>query len=411
MKKFVIIFVIILTTFLYVFAQTSLEDALLKAKTLSIDFKLKVIERDINNKALLNSLPSILPYIVYTVSIDSSTYSNWNYSQSISLSQTIFNLPVFLSILKNKEYSDIANLLYLKGLNDMIQQIIESYFNLLSYQIKLETDSTIISFEETNLKKNKILYENGLISESNFLQIESNYYSLLFSYEKDKITYQTYLEEFINLTGIKSPGQLIDIDTFPEITFSGIDGSKILKNLPEYLIAKKNYTVSEEEKLISYAEFFPKASLNVSYGLTDTIYRFNLNNLLDSSTVRFGISVSFPVFTGFSRSLNVIQKNYSHKSAYLNFLKTEESLKLEINNFDNRIKLSKNFLESSKKLYESAQKNFEKAKILLQNGELNITDYTTIEKTYIESLINHLNSKKEYYKTYYRYLYLIRRIR
>ncbi|MEJ5308044.1 MAG: TolC family protein [candidate division WOR-3 bacterium] len=411
MKKFVILFVLILSSFLYIFAQTSLEDALLKTRTSSIDFKLKVIERDINNKALLNSLPSILPYIAYSVSIDSSNYSNWNYSQSISLSQTIFNLPSFLSIFKNKEYSDIANLLYLKGLNDMIQQIIESYFNLLSYQIKLETDSTIISFEETNLKKNKILYENGLLSESNFLQIESNYYSLLFSYEKDKITYQTYLEEFINLTGIKSPGKLLDIDTFPEISFFDIDQTKILKNLPEYLIAKKNYTVSEEERIISYAEFFPKASLNVSYGLVDTTYRFNLNNLLDSSTVRFGISVSFPVFTGFSRSLNVIQKNYSQKSAYLNFLKTEESLKLEINNFDNRIKLSKNFLESSKKLYESAQKNFDKAKILLQNGELNITDYTTIEKTYIESLVNFLNSKKEYYKTYYRYLYLIRRIR
>lgn len=409
MKKLFVLFVIFLSTFLSIFAQTSLEDALNKAKTSSIDFKLKVIERDINNKALINSLPSILPYLAYSVSIDSSNYSNWNYSQSLTISQTIFNLPTFLGILKNKEYSDIANLLYLKGLNDMVQQIIESYFNLLSYQIKLETDSTIISFEETNLKKNKILYENGLLSESNFLQIESNYHSLLFLYEKDKISYQTYLEEFINLTGIKSPNKLIDVDTFPEISINETDRSKILKNLPEYLIAKKNYTVSEEEKFISYTEFFPKVSLNISYGLTDTIYRFNFNNLLDSSNVRFGISISFPVFTGFSRSLNVIQKNYSKKSAYLNFLKTEESLKLEINNFDNRIKLSKNFLESSKKLYEATQKNFEKAKILLQNGEINITDYTTIEKAYIDGLVNYLNAKKEYYKTYYRYLYLIRR--
>jgi len=411
MKKFLISLIIVLSLFLALFSDTSLEDALLKVKTSSIDFKLKVIERDINNKALLNSLPSILPYIAYTVSVDSTNYSNWNYSQSISISQTIFNLPTFLGVFKNKEYADIANLLYLKSINDITQRIIESYFNLLSYQKKIETDSILLLTEESNLKKNKILYENGLISESSYLNIESNYYSVQFSYENDKITYQTYLEDFINLTGIYSPGKLIDIDTFPEIQFKETDLSKILKNLPEYIIAHKNYKVSEEEKLISYSEFFPKASLNLSYGISDTIYRFDVKDLFDSSSVRVGISISFPVFTGFSRSLNIIQKDYSRKSAYLNFLKTKESLKLEIDNFDERIKLSKNFLESSKKLYESSQKSFEKAKILFQNGELSATDYTSIEKAYMESILNYLNSKKEYYKTYYRYLYLIRRMR
>lgn len=411
MKKFFIFFVIVLSAFLTLFSDTSLEEALLKVKSSSIDFKLKVIERDINNKALLNSLPSILPYVAYTISVDSTNYSNWNYSQSLSISQTIFNLPTFLGVFKNKEYSDIANLLYLKSINDITQSIIESYFNLLAYQKKIETDSILISTEELNLKKNRILFENGLISESNYLNIESNYYSVLFSYEKDRITFQTYLEEFINLTGITFPGKLEDIDTFPVISFEGIDGSKILENLPEYIIAKKNYTVSEEERLISYSEFFPKASLNLSYGISDTVYRFDLKDLLDSSSVRVGVSISFPVFTGFSRSLNIIQKSYSKKSAYLNFLKTKESLKVEIENFDERIKLSKNFLESSKKLFESSQKNFEKAKILLQNGELSSTDYISIEKSYIESILNYLNSKKEYYKTYYRYLYLIRRIK
>lgn len=408
-KLFSILFISILSSI--IFANTSLEEALYRSKTMSVDMKLKIIERDINNKTLLTSLPSILPSLAFTISADSTQISGWDYSQYLSINQTIFNLPAFLTILKNKEYSDIANLLYLKGINDITQSTIESYFNLLSYQLKLSLDSLILTLEENSLKKNRILYQNGMISEPEILLIESNYYSLISEYEKDKLTYENYLEQFINLTGIEEPEDLVDIDTFPAFSLNDLDPEKVLSNLPEYLIAKKNYTIATHEKIISYSEFLPKASLTLSSGLTDSIFEFDPEQIFNNSNIRTGISISFPIFTGFSRSVNLLEKSYSKKSAELTFLKTKQNLILEIKNFDDRLKMVKNYLEGSKKLYESSEKNFQKAKILLENNSLSLQDYINIEKSYMESFVNYLSAKKEYYKTYYRYLYLIRRIK
>ncbi len=408
-KLFSILLISILSSL--IFADTSLEEALYRSKTMSVDMKLKIIERDINNKAILTSLPSVLPSLAFTISADSTQISGWDYSQYLSINQTIFNLPVFLTILKNKEYSDIANLLYLKGINDISQSTIESYFNLLSFQLKLSLDSSILILEENNLKKNRILYQNGMISESDILLIESNYYSLISEYEKDKLTYENYLEQFINLTGIEEPGNLADIDTFPVFTLDDLEPEKILSNLPEYLIAKKNHIIATHEKIISYSEFLPKASLTLSSGLTDSIFEFNPEQILNGSNIRTGISISFPIFTGFSRSINILEKSYLKKSAELTFLKTKQNLILEIKNFDDRLKMVKNYIEGSKKLYESSNKNFQKAKILLENNSLSLQDYINIEKSYKESFVNYLTAKKEYYKTYYRYLYLIRRIK
>ncbi|MGE3063438.1 MAG: TolC family protein [bacterium] len=409
MKK--LIGLIFLSLFLTsaVFSETTLEDALINSKTGSLDFKQIVLDRDVQNKALLQTLPSILPYVNYTLSVDSSDMTEWSYSQSVGISQKLFDLPVFISLYKNKEYTDIANCVYLKGVYTLYQNVIEQYFSLLEYQIRLDLDTLLIKRESENVRRGESQHNAGLISETEYMTLKSNYYNVMYSYKTDQNGYDAALINFKSLTGIDSPDRLADVDTIPLFEEFKTDINDLLRNIPEYVIAKKTYSASAADEVSSVMEFTPKASLNVSYGLSDSVLDIDPSRFMTESSFRAGVSISFPVFTGFSRTLNVIDKSYARKSSHIDFLKISQNLSLELENLSERISWTKDLYESAKNGFDASEKIFAKSQRLYEAGEISTTEYITYQKGYLESAMNFINAKKEVYKLYYRYLYLIRR--
>lgn len=409
MKKFSAFLIVFALSAALLSADTTLEQALMKSKSGSLDFRQIVIDRDVQNKALLQVLPSILPYVNYTLSADSSDMSGWSYGQSIGVSQKLFDLPAFISVFTNKEYTDIANCVYLKGVYALSQDVIEKYFTLLQYQVKLDLDTLLIRREEENIRKGESQYSAGLISETDYLALKANYYNVLFSYKSDQNAYDAAMTDFRSATGIEEPGLLSDVAEMPEFAESIPDENTLIKRVPEYVIAQKTYSASVAEEVSSVAEFAPKASLNLSYGLSDSILDVDFSRFGSESSFRAGVSVSFPVFTGFSRTLNVIDKSYARKSSQIDFLKVKQTLSLEIQNMPKRISWTRDLYESAKNSFESSEKVFKKSQKLYEAGEISTADYITFQKTHLEGMMNFMNAKKEVYKLYYRYLYLLRR--
>ena len=409
MKKIRLLFLFIFLGAVFVFADTDLGEALLKSKAGSLEFRQIVIDRDVQNKALLQALPSILPYVNYTLSADSTDMTNWSYNQSLGISQKLFDIPVFISLYKNKEYADIANAIYIKGVHNLTQSVIDQYFLLLEYQVRMDIDTLLIRREEENVKKGDVLQNSGFISETDFLILNSNYFNVAYSYKVNQSAYDAALIDFTTLTGIENPGRLLDVNEIPvfgDLTFEEED---ILKNIPEYVISAKTYSAAVADEVSSYSEFFPKATFNMSYGLSDSLLDIDFSRFGSDASFRAGVSVTFPVFTGFSRTLNVIDKSYARKSSNIDFLKTKQVLLLELKNLGSRVSWTKDLYESAEKSFEASKKVFEKSQRLYSAGEVSTADYITYQKNYLESAINLIKAKKEMYKLYYRYMYLLRR--
>jgi len=312
-------------------------------------------------------------------------------------------------LLSNKEYADIANCVYLKGIYTLSQNVIEQYFLLLEYQVRLDIDTLLIKREEENIKKGELQYNAGLISETDYLFLKSNYFNVMYSYKMDQSGYDVALIDFTSLTSIDNPGRLLDTNTIPSFENIQIDISNLLKSIPEYIIAQKSYSASIAQEILSVAEFTPKISLNLSYGLSDSVLNIDPSKFQEESSFGVGVSISFPVFTGFSRTLNVIDKSYARKSSHIDFLKTSINLSLELENLPSRISLTKDLYESAENSFYASEKIFAKSQHLYEEGEISTTDYITFQKSYFESVINLIKAKKEIYKLYYRYLYLLRR--
>ncbi len=138
---------------------------------------------------------------------------------------------------------------------------------------------------------------------------------------------------------------------------------------------------------------------------------FDYNNFINNQTLRAGLSVNFPVFTGFSRSINIINTSMEKKSQYFSFKTLENVLLTEIENFPVYIEQTIAEYESTGNVMKAQSAIFEKSQILFEKGELSSAEYISYEENYISSVINHIQTQKRLYIMYYKYLYYLRRIK
>ena len=121
----------------------TLEETLSYMNTGSLEYSMISSERSINTKAIIKPISYYLPQLSYYVNIDSTTATS--YSQGFSLSQKIFDVPSLLNIASGKEYSDIGNMQYLASKKALIDDVIMQFYNLLSKQQSIMTDSLLLS--------------------------------------------------------------------------------------------------------------------------------------------------------------------------------------------------------------------------------------------------------------------------
>lgn len=409
MRKLLSILAILILS-ITLFAEISLQEVIDTYKDNSIPYKQEAAQYSIYSKALLASLSPYLPQISFSISADSVAGSDWSYSQTISASQVIFNIPRILDMIKAKKESDIALNNFYSAKFKIISDIIETYFTVLEYQERIELDSLLLIREKDNLEKSQMLFRSGIISRTDMLSMQSNYHSVSASYYSDRQNYIKSKSRFFVLTGIEGQ-RLSDIDTIPFFETEQWETDRILSNLPEYRTAMETYESSAVDEASSYTEFLPTASLSLSAGLTDSVFSLNYADFANNSTLRAGISVNFPVFTGFSRTVNVINASLRKKSAFYAFKNTENTLKSEITSFPEYIEQTIAQYRSSESVMESQKDIFEKSKLLFEKGELSYSTYIDYEEDYVNAVIASINAQKQMYLTYYQYLYYLRRIK
>ncbi len=410
MKKAFIIFMLCIFSIL-IFADISLEEVLSTYKSKSIAYQKESVAYSINSKVILRSLAPLLPQVSYYISIDTSSLAtSYTYSQGIRASQTIFNIPQVLNLASSKKESDIALMNFKVNKFNLIMNVIDKYFTVLSYQERLHIDSIIILREEENIKKSEIMFKNGIISRTDLLNIQSNFYTIQAAYHNDKKEYIKAKSDFSVLTGIRSNEHFEDIDSIPQINMDNWDIENILADLPEYKIFKYYYSIKSINVANAASSFLPTASLSIGAGLSDSVFSFDYNNFMDNYTLNAGLSIDFPVFTGFSRTIGVINSSLEKKGAYLDMKNQENILRTEIENFPLTVEQILALFKSNINIMMAQYDIFEKSVKMYEKGEISSLDYINYQKNYYDAVINLLEAKKQLYLTYYRYLYYLRRI-
>ncbi len=284
--------------------------------------------------------------------------------------------------------------------------VLKAYNQLIALKSILKVFESQIQNSKLKFEQARIAYNNGLISEIDFLDAQLKYKKSQPDLDGQIINFEKSKEIFKLLIGL-DPDQ--DFEIIGELPDDTIDFSLFNEalNFNESLEIKElNMRLKMTEQLIDSLwldTFLPSLSLSFSY----SPYRsFNENSKSFSSgfsasfSLNYGLTEIFP----FSKSFTKIQdNNYQLKILQNNIEGKIRNLKSSIVQKRKDIRKYKTILDASKINVELASKNYQMAFNAFNSGIIDFSKLNDIEIAYkqsdlkfIEDKLNYSNSILEY---------------
>ncbi len=284
--------------------------------------------------------------------------------------------------------------------------VLKAYNQLIALKSILKVFESQIQNSKLKFEQARIAYNNGLISEIDFLDAQLKYKKSQPDLDGQIINFEKSKEIFKLLIGL-DPDQ--DFEIIGELPDDTIDFSLFNEalNFNESLEIKElNMRLKMTEQLIDSLwldTFLPSLSLSFSY----SPYRsFNENSKGFSSgfsasfSLNYGLTEIFP----FSKSFTKIQdNNYQLKILQNNIEGKIRNLKSSIVQKRKDIRKYKTILDASRINVELASKNYQMAFNAFNSGIIDLSKLNDIEIAYkqsdlklIEDKLNYSNSILEY---------------
>ena len=286
--------------------------------------------------------------------------------------------------------------------NDIEISVTEAYLQILYASESLKTNRLTVETSQADLQRSKALLEAGQIAESDYAQIEAQYYNDL---------YQVTIAENTLASAKLDLKQLLelDIDDPFEIHFPELDDTQVLKQapsleevyrtalevMPEMQNSRLNVSAAELEEKIAASDRLPSVSLNASVSTghnsqDDTSFGKQLNHRLSEN---IGLSISIPIAQNRQIKSAVEKARLATETARLEeistrktLLKTVETLHQNVLSAQSRYQAAANSVKSASTSYRLVQEQF-------NAGMANTVELLTEKNNYLSALQEQIQAK------------------
>ena len=322
MKVFFKIFLILIFSLNYVFAET-FDAALKRAYDTNPELNAERKSLDISEQELKVSRSSYLPTITLEGSksqenTDKLTNRNGSNAsitdvdpevRSITITQTLIDFGRGAELAKSKIGINLAKAKLLKKEQEILYKAVEAYTGLISAKEKFSINSSNVSLLERQVETDRIRLERGNVSLSDVSQSESSLagaQAKLIEAENELFTSRLNYENVI--------GQLNDVESLDKSSINGldlpnqlseaIDASK--KNNPDLIITKLEYEQSKKDTISARSDLAPTAKLSFDRSKTEDLS--STYDEKEQDTLK--ATVTWPFFSGGKNYAN-LKKNKS----------------------------------------------------------------------------------------------------
>ena len=350
-------FIIIITSFLFLFSNVNAETfnaALKKAFNNNNELNAERESVNISEQDLKISKSSYLPSVTLSgskSSEDTNKLTNQNGTaasisdvdptvQSITITQTLIDFGRDAKLSKSKIGIKLAKVKLLKKEQEILYKSIQAYTGLIAANEKLKINRSNVNLLDRQVESDRIRLERGNISLSDVAQSESSFagaQAKLIQAENDFLTNKLKYENVIGK--INDPQSLnkssITKVNLPSELKLAIEISK--KNNPDLIIAQLEFEQSKKDTLSAKSDLAPTATLSFDRTKTDDFsatYDEKEKDVLKAT-------VTWPFFSGGKNYAN-LNKNKS--------LENQKNLLL-----DNMIKKNQTEVASAWSNYQSNQ--------------------------------------------------------
>ncbi len=269
----------------------------------------------------------------FTSDTTTSSYYD-NMSAGISVSQTIWNGGRSVNQVKQaKSQLDIAKLNHRATQIQVIQKVIQSYYGLLKAQQLHDVAEKNLEMSDQQVSLVKKQFELGVVKKTDLLKAEVAQGQA----KVDVLNRQTNLENarrvLFNDMGMQDFGQPITVtDTdwiSPAIPSSG-DILELLKTRnPSLLISQKRINLGEISYKMAKGMRMPSLNSSVNYSANGENSEKLMDALKDDWSFGVNLSVSVPIYSGNSLSVQQHQAKLSKQQSEFDYITLLNDLRVQ----------------------------------------------------------------------------------
>ena len=313
---------------------------------------------------------------------DQTTTKAYPYSGNLALSWLVYDFGGRSAKTDQmKAYLDAAEFSYNATLHDTVLAINQAYFDLLSAQEVLKSTQESEKTFKKSYEESSKRFDLGLVSSSDKLLAKTTYENSRLDVVQADNTLKKAKGALAVLLNL-SPDTELKVTTPPKNKdITKLEGNESVQELmeialtlrPELKSQQSQMTAAEREIKILEAEDFPTISAGASVGYGDN-WKKHSPYAVDSSV---GLSLSLPLFTGFSDTYKTAHAKYQYRQAALSVLETQDSVRKDVWNSYQDYKTAVEAYKISKTLRESAIENERVAFASYQVGKGSILELLT----------------------------------
>lgn len=317
-------------------------------------------------------------------------------------SMPLINVPLWRSISLTEESINAKRESARETKINMVSTITEAYYQLInakdSYKVLQESFKTA----NENLRITREKFKNGLTSEYDTIQTSVQVKQIEPSMISAKNGIELATLQLKILMGIPddypvtTDGTLEDYekDMFTEVNMSDIDTT--LSDNPTVRQLEVNTRLLEKQLRMTKGQWYPTLSLSAAYEWLANEEDWKFSNYTWNPYGQVGISLSFPIFQGFSRKYKQKEAQVQYDEMKYTLDNTKRQLKLGMQSSMNSLKVAIQTIDANKAAVKSAEKGLAIAQKRYQIGAGTTLELTTSQNSLTTAKLSYLQAIYDY---------------
>lgn len=426
-KKIILVSLLLVTNSFYIQAQKllTLKECINYSLTNNSNIKIANYNVSISQKKITEQIGGYLPQINVSGELDDNlklttqllpaemmggtagTYvpvkfgNKYSMSGGVQLTQKIYDahsLVMIKTAKTNKNISEIAQ----QQTSELTEYNVSLiYYQTLVIQMQMNVIKSNLVASEKSLKSIELKYNNGMAKKIEVDKIRVSYNNIKSQLEQAKLNYSQSLNTLKYNMGMPLDSIIILADTTIEVSYNKFITDPLTKfqieNIFDYKVKKTNISLMQLDKKTKISEFLPSLSFfgNYNYNAMRQEFSFFDANKDWYPSSGIGIKLSIPIFDGLQRNSRLAQSELNIKIAKENLLLTEQSIKVDISNYENQYKNALDNINREKENLDLAESVYKNTQLDYQQGASSTLDliqsessYMIAQSTYFNKLLN-----------------------
>ena len=327
--------------------------------------------------------------------------NKYSMSGGAQLTQKLYDPTYIYGIKSAKINKDISVLSQQQTSEVTVYNISHIYYQTLVIQMQMNVLKSTLTASEQSLKSIELKYKNGMAKKIDVDKIRVSYNNTKSQLEQAELSYSQSLNTLKYNMGMPVDSSIALADTTITIRKYLPENDTVhklqMENILDYQLKKTNVSLMLTDKKTKIAAFLPALSFYGNYNYNAMRQEFNFfdadKDWYPSSTI--GLKLNIPIFDGLQRNSRVAQSKLNIKIAKETLLLTEQSIKVDISNYEIQYKNALDNINREKENLDLAENVYKNTQLEYQQGAGSTLDliqsessYMVAQNTYFNKLLN-----------------------